>query len=239
MRDDGGRDDLIARLHALGAEPVDPTLRARHLEQLEPVAPGRRLRRRVALALAGATVLGGSGLAWAGELPDPAQGVAHRAARAMGVDIPPGHDRVNDVETCGGLDPETGEPYRNHGQYVRDHADDPEAGKSDCGKPRKAVEHPNGSEGTELEPEGDDAPGRGLGRGKEKGKDGEDLEEPASSSATPTPADHPGEGDGAPPTEVPPQSPGESDATPPTDPGEGEGSPPTSVPPTTTTTVAE
>jgi hypothetical protein len=219
MRNDGGRDDLVQRLHALGTEPVGPTLRARHLAQLVPAPARHRLRRRMVLAVVGATVVGGGGLAWAGELPDSAQGVAHRAARSLGVDIPPGHDRVNDVETCGGLDPETGEPYRNHGQYVRDHADDPEAGKSDCGKPRKAVEHPNGI-GAESESE-DDGPGRGRHLGWTK-KGGEESEEPASSLETPTPADHPGEGDGAPPTEVPPQ-----------DPGEGEGSPPTSVPPTT------
>ena len=84
------------------------------------------------------------GLAAADTLPDPAQDVAHRALDTVGVHVPPGHDRYNDPAVC------PGGPYDNHGAYVRTHKDDPNAGKSPCGKPVKATKHADGS-GTESE----------------------------------------------------------------------------------------
>src|SRR5439155_16774817 len=90
----------------------------------------RSTRTKVAAALASGFLLGSVGLASAGTLPDPVQEAAHSALGAVGVSVPPGHDRYNGPE-CGGR-------FANHGQYVKAHKGDTGAAKSRCGKPNRA-----------------------------------------------------------------------------------------------------
>jgi hypothetical protein len=140
---------------------------------------------KVAAALASGFMIGSVGLASAGALPGPAQDVARAALGALGVDVPPGHDRYNGPE-CGNV--------TTHGEYVDAHPDDPAAGKSPCGKPNKAVNHPHPQKGTGAggAPGGakrhGPPPWAGQGKGKDKGtdKDNEDSPTPDSPSVTPT-----------------------------------------------------
>lgn len=141
-------DDLRSRLRALAAQEIDPALQQAHLARMADVPGHRRLRPKLRAAgvfLAGLLV-GGSGLAAAGALPDPAQHAAHQVLGEVGVDIP-------DPERYHG--PECGpERKRNHGGYVRDNK---ELARSDCGKPLGTggdgeadvdgrPDHPGGSE---------------------------------------------------------------------------------------------
>ena len=122
-------EDLQARLRATGAHPVDPTIAADHLARMADVRPRSGIRPQLAIAgafLAG-LLIGGSGLAVAGALPDPVQHVAHQAFDPLGVDVPD-PERYHGPE-CGG------EVKKNHGAYVRD---DHDLAKSQCGKPVKA-----------------------------------------------------------------------------------------------------
>jgi hypothetical protein len=132
----GTHDDLIRRLRDLGTRPVDRVVASRHLTAITEV-PARQSRLTVRLtvgaAFAAGLLLGGAGLASADVLPDPAQQAAHTALAKVGIDVPPGHQRYNDPAVC------PGGPYRNHGQYVRTHKDDPDAGRSPCGKPVQSV----------------------------------------------------------------------------------------------------
>jgi hypothetical protein len=89
-------------------------------------------------------------------LPAPVQDVAHHALDAVGVHVPPGHQRFNDPATC------PGGPYANHGAYVRAHHDDPNAGESPCGKPLNAVAPGHGPDADKNEPGGH---GKGKGKG--------------------------------------------------------------------------
>jgi hypothetical protein len=90
-------DILLRRLHALGTQPVDPATAATHLTAMATVAPRRAARRsfghklRIGAAFAAGLVLGGTGLAAAGALPDGAQQVAHTALSQVKVHVPPGH----------------------------------------------------------------------------------------------------------------------------------------------------
>ncbi len=89
-------DALEARLRALGEEPVPPEVQARHLAAIAAVpeavaSAGRRLSARLLRAAASAVVaglVGGTALASAGALPDPAQRVAHNVLGAVGIDVP-------------------------------------------------------------------------------------------------------------------------------------------------------
>jgi len=123
---------------------------------------------KVAAALAGGFMIGSVGLASAGALPGPAQDVARAALGAFGVDVPPGHDRYNGPE-CGDV--------TTHGEYVDAHPDDPAAGKSPCGKPNKAVNHPHPQKSTGAGGVPGHAkrhgppPWAGQGKGKAKGTD--------------------------------------------------------------------
>jgi hypothetical protein len=94
---------------------------------------GTRLKLVAAAAVAGFAA-GGVGLAAADVLPSPVQDVAHSALHAVGVHVPPGHDRYNDPNVC------PGGPYANHGAYVRAHKEDPNAGESPCGKPVQSID---------------------------------------------------------------------------------------------------
>jgi len=143
-------DSVISRLTSLGEQPIDAALASEQLTAIA-ITPARepwfRQKLQVAAALVAGLLIGSTGLAAAGALPDTAQQAAHSALRTVGVNVPPGHDRV--TEGCG--TDENGEPFKNHGQYVKAHKDDPEAAKSDCGKPKKSVN--DGTEGDANDPE--------------------------------------------------------------------------------------
>ena len=122
-------DDLIERLQALGRQPVDPARQHAHLAAMTPAGRSPlRAKLRVAGAFLAGLLVGGSGLAVAGALPDSAQNVAHNVFEQVGVQVPQ-PDRYHDAEECG---PEV---KANHGQYVRD---DKSLARSDCGKPTHA-----------------------------------------------------------------------------------------------------
>lgn len=93
-----------------------------------------------AVAAAGVVgfLAGGTGLAAAGTLPDPAQDVAHDVLGAVGVNVP------RSTDGC----PE-GRAYRNHGEYVAEveaaGGDAGAAARSDCGKPTKGRGNGNGN----------------------------------------------------------------------------------------------
>lgn len=132
---DNDEDDfepVVRQLRALGEEPVDEAVRQRVLERSHPTRLSwiRSTRTKVAAAAFGGFMIGTMGLASAGALPEPAQGVAHGALGTVGIRVPPGHDRYNGPE-CGGA--------KTHGEYVEAHKDDPAAGRSPCGKPNVAV----------------------------------------------------------------------------------------------------
>ena len=144
-------EDLIARLRALGRRPVDSHLASGHLSAMAAasgaVSRPRTHRLRVVAAFAVGLVVGTSGLATAGALPNGAHEIAHRTLGSVGVNVPHG-DRYQGPE-CGG-------EVKNHGQYVRSQPKGSRAtaAKSRCGKPLQA--------GT-----GDDASdGNGEGSGK-------------------------------------------------------------------------
>jgi hypothetical protein len=97
-------EDLTQRLAELGSAPVPGDVRADHLHAMrtaEPVdvAPtGPRFGR---LAVAAAAIVGflagSTGLAMAGALPDPAQGVAHDVLSVVQVQVP---DRPDNRGAC-------------------------------------------------------------------------------------------------------------------------------------------
>jgi hypothetical protein len=128
-------DDLEGRLRTFGRHPVNPEVRGRHLTAIAEVRsrrPGWRFGwRSVAAAAVAGFVVGSTGLAVAGELPDPAQDVAHEVLAKVGVDVP------RSTEGC----PEGG-TYRNHGAYVSEveaaGGDVEAASRSSCGKPAHA-----------------------------------------------------------------------------------------------------
>jgi hypothetical protein len=178
-------DPVVSRLHSVGQQPIDHAVAQRVL------ARANRSRRtwlhstklKVAAAMAGGFMIGSVGLASAGALPGPAQDVARAALRVVGVDVPPGHNRYNGPE-CGNV--------TTHGEYVDAHPDDPAAGKSPCGKPIKAVNHPHpkgaGSGGaTGGTKRHGPPPWAGQGKEKDKGtdKDKEDSSTTDVPSTTP------------------------------------------------------
>ena len=132
--------------------------------------------------MAGGFMIGSVGLASAGALPGPAQDVAHSALGVLGVHVPPGKDRYNGPE-CGDV--------ANHGEYVDAHPDDPAAGKSPCGKPNRAVKHPQRS-GTDPAGVPGDAGRKGpppwAGQGKEKDKKQGDGDSSTTDLPSETPA---------------------------------------------------
>ena len=123
---------VIESLRTLGKAPVDPVTANRHLSRMVDVRARTPLTTKVKVGAAfGIGFLAGSaGLASAGALPGPAQSVAHTVLSSVGVHVPGGPQRYNGPE-CGGT-------YKNHGQYVRAHTQDPNAGQSRCGKPIQA-----------------------------------------------------------------------------------------------------
>ncbi|MEY2415406.1 MAG: hypothetical protein QOH53_740 [Ilumatobacteraceae bacterium] len=176
-------EPLVSRLHSVGQQPLDHALQQRVLAraQRSRVTWLHSTKLKVAAAMAGGFMIGSVGLASAGALPAPAQDVARAALGAIGVDVPPGHNRYNGPE-CGDV--------TSHGQYVDAHPDDPAAGKSPCGKPTRAVTHPHGS-GTDPAGApgvvGRHGPPPWAGQGKGKGKD-KDKTETGDSPAADSPA---------------------------------------------------
>jgi hypothetical protein len=178
---DPSQDDrhVIERLHAFGAAPLADDVANRAFGRLpsrRTRAPGGHAKWVVAAAVAG-FMAGSVGLAAADVLPAPVQDVAHHALDAVGVHVPPGHQRFNDPATC------PGGPYANHGAYVRAHHDDPNAGESPCGKPLKAVSGGHDSDANDQQP-GQHGQGKGNGKGK-----GPNNQHPDNNT-------HPGKGQG-------------------------------------------
>jgi hypothetical protein len=185
-------DPLIDRLRSLGHQPVGPATAARHLGAIASVGgrTARVVKLKVGAALFAGLMLGGAGLATAGALPGPAQDVAHSALSNVGVAVPKSHGpaRYNGPE-CG-TDPQTHQPFSNHGQYVRAHKADPNAGASRCGKPVQAGT--DTTDGTEAPDSNQaNAPGSAHGnRGKGKPDHPSDSTVPSTTQpprqATPT-----------------------------------------------------
>ncbi len=147
-------DDVLQRLRRLGTQPIDPDQRAADLTAMARVRPPSPLRPKLRLAAAflAGLLIGGSGLAAADVLPDPAQHVAHTVLDRVGVDVP-------DPERYHG--PECGtEVKRNHGEYVRD---DHGLATTDCGKP---VHSGQGNDGDQGEGADDDPAAPDACRGK-------------------------------------------------------------------------
>lgn len=133
--------ELTDRLRALGSEPVDAHTQGVHLSMMATAAAPAAKRgsawAKLAAAFSAGVLLGGTGLASAGMLPDGAQDVAHTTLAKVGVEVPVGTARYNDPAVCG--TDEDGKPWKNHGQYVKAHKGDPDASKSDCGKPLSSL----------------------------------------------------------------------------------------------------
>jgi hypothetical protein len=182
--------EIADRLRALGNAPVDPALSRTTVAAMHAAGPGARpTRRRAAIAAAALTgfLAGSFGLASAGALPDGLQDRAQSVLEHVGVDVPPGHVRYNDPVVC------PGGPYKNHGEYVRTHKDDPNAGSSPCGKPVNSVDG-TGSDASDSEasdaPESDDAtsgnPGQGKGNDKAKHSDESDASDSPADTGSST-----------------------------------------------------
>ena len=150
-------DEIQERLRGLGMHPVDPALRSAHLTAMAQLRPRRLLgsKLRVATAFLAGLLLGGSGLAAAGALPDPAQRVAHGVLDQVGLDVP-------NPERYHG--PECGEVRKNHGGYVRE---DHSLAESDCGKPVHAgkVDDDPREPGKADDPDGSERPDKGPCQG--------------------------------------------------------------------------
>lgn len=141
-------EELIERLREVGRQPIDPSVRSVHLLAIERGRPAVSSKLRVAGAFLAGLLVGGSGLAVAGALPDPAQAVAHDVFERVGVQVPQ-PERHHGPE-CGP------EARRNHGAYVRS---DKSLAKTECGKPLRAAD------GAEADEPRSEAPGeRGRSR---------------------------------------------------------------------------
>lgn len=154
-------DDLTRRLRDLGRQPIEPSLQSAHLTAMASARP-RRLgsKLRVAGAFLAGLLVGGSGLAVAGALPDAAQNAAHNVFEQVGVQVPQ-PERYHDDAVCGT------EVQKNHGQYVRD---DKSLAQTECGKPTGA--------GAEADEGADDDGEVGKGNGgKSAGRKGPESSE--------------------------------------------------------------
>lgn len=87
-----GHEDLDRRLHRLAAQAPAADVRAEHVRAMHGAGSSPPPRRAARLAVAGAAiagfVLGSTGFAMAGALPDPAQGMAHDVLSVVQVDVP-------------------------------------------------------------------------------------------------------------------------------------------------------
>ena len=155
-------EDLISRLRTIGRRPVNTDVAAAHLSAMrDPAGAGAswagRHRLKIVAAFAVGLMVGTSGLATAGALPNGAQEVAHRTLGAVGVKVPHG-DRYQGPE-CAGV-------VKNHGQYVKSQPKEKraEAAKSRCGKPVQA----GGVDDTADQPKGTGCQGPPPWAGKGK-----------------------------------------------------------------------
>ena len=171
-------ESVVSRLRSAGQRPVDHAIKRRVLDRAN--RSGRTwlhsTKLKVAAAMAGGFMIGSVSLASAGALPGAAQDAARAALGVIGVDVPPGHDRYNGPE-CGDV--------ATHGQYVDAHPDDPAAGKSPCGKPNKAVNHPHPKGGGSSGAPGDAKrhgrpPWAGQVKEKDKGTDKDNEDSPTT-----------------------------------------------------------
>ncbi|GAC1478793.1 MAG: hypothetical protein NVS1B12_15480 [Acidimicrobiales bacterium] len=181
-------DPLVERLRDLGRQPVDPATASQHLSAMGSVRrPIRGWRRyRVGAAFFAGLLVGGTGLASAGALPGGVQNAAHTTLSEVGVNVPDGHGPARSTVGC----PADGVTYKNHGQYVRTHHNDPNAGASQCGKPVNAGADEQGGTEAPESPEPTEAPdagkpatpganghghgnGHGNGHGKGQGNQGQ------------------------------------------------------------------
>jgi hypothetical protein len=159
-------EDLIRRLHTLGTQPLEPALSAQTLAAIRDAQRAsirRGTRFKVALAAMVGFFAGGLGLASAGALPADVQEAAQTVLEHVGVDVPGGYERYNDPAVC------PGGPYRNHGDYVRRHPDDPNAGESPCGKPVVSVDASHRKDGPHEKtdvPQDTNREGKGRDNGK-------------------------------------------------------------------------
>jgi hypothetical protein len=209
-------DALIERLRNLGRQQVPPATTARHVGAMASAVgrPHRAVRLKVGTAFFAGLLLGGTGLATAGALPAPAQDVAHTTLSKVGLNVPEGTQRFNDTTVCG-TDPQTGQPFRNHGQYVKAHKGDPNAATSRCGKPiqagtpepagttkgTEAPEPPEPTEkpGTTEKPDAAGNPGKGHANNPGKGnKSGKSQGDQGTDNESPEPTDAPEPGAAAP-----------------------------------------
>src|SRR4051812_46905673 len=103
---------VVDRLRAFGSQPVDVAVSRAHLAAVAAVTPHVpwlvRVRRsrsnqvRLAGAVLAASVLGGSGLAFAGSLPAGMQNAAHDAFHVVGINVPSGDSRSGDAGSGNG-----------------------------------------------------------------------------------------------------------------------------------------
>ncbi|HEX2039913.1 MAG TPA: hypothetical protein VHF47_09320, partial [Acidimicrobiales bacterium] len=191
-------DAVLNRLRALASAPVDDAVAQRHLSMFAdvaaPVGPSRRSRVVVMGAVVAGTMLGSATLAGAltGNLPAPAQDVAHSALAKVGIEVPKAKGKaakVDDTDGPGNVErflgdattpctlPGGGAFVGNHGQYVKANPDDPAtadvnerelAAQSPCGKPLDAIEQD--AETAETETDDGGRKPAGTGRPEAPGK---------------------------------------------------------------------
>lgn len=172
-------DALISRLHDLGSAPIDSATASQHLTAVAVAPRGRDrkwLKAKVAGFLAAGVLVGGTGLASAGALPDAVQDKVSTLAAKVGLNLPKGTARYSGAE-CG-VDA-NGEPieWRNHGQYMKSLPKDQRAAAegSKCGKPLASIKGDDADTGKPVDsPEDPNAckqagKGRGNGHASAKG----------------------------------------------------------------------
>ena len=179
---------LTRRLGALGAQPVEPAVASQHLTALASVAVrpagGVRQKLQVAGALVAGLLIGSTGLAVAGALPDPLQDASSTALAKVKVDVPAGTERYDGPE-CEGTP-------RNRGQYLKQQrAKGPgafaAAKASNCGKPLASLNRD--ADDAERDDDGDtredkskaDKPDKSRGKSTGERTEGGKPEEPGKS----------------------------------------------------------
>lgn len=142
-------EPLEARLRALGDQAIPLEVQARHLAAMAAVTPAPAaapaptwLRRsalshplRAAAAAAMVALLGSTGLASAGALPDTAQRIAHNVLEVVGIEVPDpgvvarpdGRLAPADVPGAGDVDPTTEAPATGGPTATESQATEPDA----------------------------------------------------------------------------------------------------------------
>lgn len=187
-------DRTVRRLHALGRQPVDTDVAARHQVYLDaattPLRPRSRMRPLLAGSLLAGALLGGTGLAAAlpGSLPEQAGSVAKGVLRAAQL-VDDEDSEKKAAKAAAKAGPAAAKAQRgtgtarflqgctvgtppvpftgNHGQYVKAHPDDPAT--ADVNEREVAARSDCGKPLTSLG--GADARGAGTDEEKAKGQD--------------------------------------------------------------------